>query len=455
MEERNYLNYSVKATFGLILCLGLMYLVPEFDLGAFHFKRVNILADILNKKTADQIAHGDSDIIVKPTYIDTCKTGVTCVEDFSPDSAGMNAYLSALDSSRHKPVRIAFFADSYVEGDIMLESFRDSMQSIYGGSGVGFVPITSEVAGFRQTIIHSFTKWQTYSIVGDRSEDHPLGPAGLTFVSKPGSEVSYKAPNHRHVNTLPTSRLFYRKCNDCAIIVNEADTITLGGSDEINAILLGKNDPSIRIGIAGDNPIDLYGMSFEDTKGISVDNFSLRGNSGMGLNLVSESMYRAFDSLHPYSLVILSYGLNVANEKAKNYNGYGKNMSKVVQRIKKAFPNSSILLVGVSDRGAKVDGEYKTMPMLKELIGVQRKVAADNGVCFWNLFEAMGGDSTMVRWVGLKPALANKDYTHLTFRGGRKISDILISTLRYEKEKFDRKKKIIIHKHHLPKEQVH
>jgi hypothetical protein len=49
--------------------------------------------------------------------------------------------------------------------------------------------------------------------------------------------------------------------------------------------------------------------------------------------------------------------------------------------------------------GTNVDGDYKTMPMLKELVDVQRKVAADNGVCFWNLFEAMGGDSTMVRWV--------------------------------------------------------
>jgi hypothetical protein len=86
------------------------------------------------------------------------------------------------------------------------------------------------------------------------------------------------------------------------------------------------------------------------------------------------------------------------------------------------------------------------MPNIKELISEQRKVAADNGICFWNLFEAMGGDSTMVRWVDAQPALANSDYTHLTFKGGRKISDILIGTLRYEKEKYDRRKKLTIKK---------
>ena len=443
MEESNYLKYTVTATFGLILCLGMMYAVPEFDLGSFHFKRVNLLSDILVKEPTKQVARVDSEVIVRPTYIDTCRSGLTCIEDFSPDSAGMRAYLAALDSSHSIPVRIAYFADSYVEGDIMLEPFRDSMQVIYGGSGVGFVPITSEVAGFRQTIIHSFDHWTTYSMVGDRSDEHPLGPAGLSFVSGSGSEVSYRAPNHHHDNTFPTTQLYYRRCDACSIIRNDLDTIHLTGTDEINTITIGKNDQSLKLSMLGRAPIDLYGVSFEDTKGITVDNFSMRGNSGMGLNAVSEDMYRQFNAIHPYKLVVLSYGLNVANEKAQNYKGYGKSMTKVVQRIKKAFPNSSILLVGCSDRGAKVDGDYQTMPMLKELVDVQRKVAADNGICFWDLFEAMGGDSTMVRWEGMKPALANKDYTHLTFKGGRKVADILVGTLLYEKEKYDRKKKLM------------
>ena len=442
MEERNYLKYSVMSTFGLILCLGLLYLIPEFDLGSFHFRRINILSDIIHKEPVKLVAHTDSTMMVRPVYVDTCKRGVTCIEDYSPDSAGMYTYLAALDSADHKIVRIAYFADSYVEGDIMLEPFRDSMQCIYGGSGVGFVPITSEVAGFRQSIIHTFNNWQTYSIVGDRSNEHPLGVAGLSFVSIPGNEVTYKAPNHRHLNSFPTAQLFYKKCIDCAVIRNETDTLPLSGTDAVNTILLGKNERSLKLSINSKDSVDLYGMSFEDTKGIVVDNFSIRGNSGTGLNYVSEDMYRNFGTIHPYELIVLSYGLNVANEKAQNYNGYAKSMTRVIQRIRKAFPESSILLVGCSDRGANVDGDYKTMPMLKELVDVQRKVAADNGVCFWNLFEAMGGDSTMVRWVDMKPALANKDYTHLTFRGGRKVADILIGTLLYEKEKYDRKKKL-------------
>jgi hypothetical protein len=199
---------------------------------------------------------------------------------------------------------------------------------------------------------------------------------------------------------------------------------------------------AVRLSILDSTRTDLYGVSIEGNTGVTVDNFSMRGNSGIGLAYVNESMYKSVDSLHHYNLVVLSYGLNVASEKAKNYTWYIKGMTNVIRMIKRAFPHSTILLVGCSDRAANINGEYQTLPMLKELIDVQRQMAVDNQICFWNLFEAMGGDSTMVNWANMERCpYANKDYTHLTFYGGKKVADILIGTLLYEKEKYDGKKK--------------
>ncbi|MBS1623063.1 MAG: hypothetical protein JST83_03520 [Bacteroidetes bacterium] len=447
MQEPNYIKNSVLATFGLILCLGVLYAVPEFDLGSFHYRRVNILSDIMEKKAApaqpQYALRSDSTFIeIKPPHDDRCKPGITCIEDYSPDSSGMQAYLTALDSADQQVVRIAYFADSYVEGDIMLQPLRDTLQQVYGGNGVGFVPITSEVAGFRISIIHKFDNWTTYSMVGDRSNEHPLGPAGFSFVPKEENQVSYKASRYRHLTTLPTAQLFYRQCaGPCAVVKNETDTIGLTGDKPVNVINLAKNAPSLKLSFIADS-MDLYGISFEDTRGISVDNFSMRGNSGTALNAVSEGMYRSFDAVHPYRLIFLAYGLNVASEKQTDYSSYGKSMTRVVERMKSAFPNSSIVLVGCSDRGANVDGDYMTMENVKLLIREQRKVAAKNGICFWDMFQAMGGDSTMVRWVNEKPPLANNDYTHLTFRGGHRIAELLAGTLLYEKEKYDRRKKL-------------
>ena len=439
-EQKNYLRQTVMGTTLVVISLLCLYLIPEFDIGPFHFKRINLIADILKKDDKKTLA-ADTLKVIKSIYADTCKTGITCVEDYSKDTSGMRPFLAALDSSKKHKVRIAFFGDSYVEGDIMIDPLRDSLQAIFGGSGVGFVPITSEVAGFRQTVVHSYGDWQTFSIVGDRDNDHPLGFAGHSFVAEKGNRVSYKTISRKRLNEFPSAKIYYGNTAGGVILAND-DSLIIKPSQRLQKAELSGPLYSLKLSVPPGNTMDLYGVEFESQTGVSLDNFFMRGNSGTGLSYVKEEMYHDIDSMNHYDMVVLAYGLNVASEKAKNYTWYIKGMSNTVAMMKRAFPHSTILMIGCSDRGAKVDGELQTMPGVKELVEVQRKMAMDNGVCFWNLFEAMGGDSTMVNWAGMeKHAYANKDYTHLTFYGGKKVADILLGTLLYEKEKYDRKKR--------------
>ncbi|MBS1612705.1 MAG: hypothetical protein JST49_07800 [Bacteroidetes bacterium] len=440
-QQQNYLRYTMLGTGMTIAALLLLYAIPEFDLGSFHFRRINLLTDIIKKEPKPNLTSLDTTPKIQPVYTDTCKQGLVCVEDYTADTSGLDIFLAALDKSNTELVRIAYFADSYVEGDIMLDPLRDTMQAVFGGNGVGYVPLTSEVAAFRQTIGHTYQGWQTYSIVGQKSSAHPLGPAGFTFVPTEGSLTAYKPSRKRRLNYLPSAKLFYGNTEGADVVMNGADTLHLGAHYNIAQLSLGESTQSLTLATDSLSHADFYGVSFESKTGICVDNLSMRGNSGVGLGAVSERMYRNFDSIHPYKLVVLAYGLNVASDKAENYDWYIRSMNKVIPMIKRAFPNSSILLVGCSDRGAKVETDFKTMPGLKEFIDVQRKLAADNQVCFWNMFEAMGGDSTMVEWASTTPPLANKDYTHLTFYGGRKVADLLMGTLLYEREKYLRRKK--------------
>lgn len=444
MQQRNYLSQSALGVLLVIIALFVLYLIPEFDIGSFHFKRINLLADIIKKDTKP-VACTDTTKRIKPIFADTCKTGITCIEDYTTDTSGMTSFFTALSSSHQQHVRIAWFGDSYVEGDIMLDPLRDSLQAIFGGSGVGFVPITSEVAGFRETIRHIFSGWKTYSIVGDRDDKHPLGFGGYTVTSKKDNTVLYKPINRQRLNQFLSAKVFYGNTKGSHILLND-DTVYARANSMLPLAMLSIDKPisSLTISVPDTSPVDLYGAAFEGTTGVSIDNYSMRGNSGIGLAYVNEGMYAALDTLHHYNLVVLSYGLNVASEKAKNYDWYVKGMTKVIKMIRRSFPNTSILLIGCSDRAEKIDGEYQTMPMLKELIDVQRQMAIDNKICFWNLFEAMGGDSTMVNWANMeKHPYANKDYTHLTFYGGKKVADIIMGTLLYEKQKYDRKKKIL------------
>lgn len=158
----------------------------------------------------------------------------------------------------------------------------------------------------------------------------------------------------------------------------------------------------------------------------------------MALLSVDENMMAEFDSLRNYKLIVLQYGLNVAGEGVTKFTAYENNMIKVIERLKKACPDASILLISVSDRSTKKNGEYVTMKSIPLLVESQRRIASKTGIAFWNLFEAMGGEKAMVTYAD--NGWANKDYTHLKFSGGRKIASILMETILYEKFKYEQKK---------------
>jgi lysophospholipase L1-like esterase len=143
--------------------------------------------------------------------------------------------------------------------------------------------------------------------------------------------------------------------------------------------------------------------------------------------------------VRPYDLIIIHFGLNVANNKQKNYSGYTKRMSTAIQHIRRHNPNASILVIGVGDREERdVSGNMHTMTGIRELISYQRKMAADNKVAFWNLYEAMGGDGSLALMVTHKQA--NLDYTHINFAGGRKLAKILYDVFINGKENYDKRK---------------
>ena len=100
--------------------------------------------------------------------------------------------------------------------------------------------------------------------------------------------------------------------------------------------------------------------------GIVVDNFSTRGSSGQQLGNIPMKILRDYNRLRPYDLIVLQYGLNVAFEGGVNYSYYKNPMIKVVEHLRKAFPQASILIVGVGDREYRdEDGNLRTLPGVK------------------------------------------------------------------------------------------
>ena len=152
-------------------------------------------------------------------------------------------------------------------------------------------------------------------------------------------------------------------------------------------------------------------------------------------------MLRQFNEQRPYDLIILEYGLNVATERGRNYDNYQKGLLTAINHLKECFPQAGILLLSVGDRDYKTEtGDLRTMPGVKNLIRYQQNIAAESGIAFWNMFEAMGGEGSMAKLVHAKPSMANYDYTHINFRGGKHLAGLLYETLIYGKEQYDRRR---------------
>ena len=339
------------------------------------------------------------------------------------------------------------FGDSFIEADIFTADLREMLQKRFGGCGVGFVTITSMTNGYRPTVRHTFEGWSSHAVTDSVYFDRrKQGISGHYFIPGKNAYVELRGQN-KYASLLDTCReasiFFYTKDTvDFSVRVNrgEIQNHRFAPNGHLQELQIDGRIGSIRWTINRADSTLFYGMAMDGTEGIVVDNFSLRGSSGLSLRTIPADMLKEFNRQRPYDLIILQYGLNVATQRGYNYDSYQKGLVTAIEHLKKCFPQSGFLLLSVGDRDYKTDtGELRTMPGVKNLIRYQQNIAAESGIAFWNMFEAMGGDGSMAKLVHAKPSMANYDYTHINFRGGKYLAGLLYETLIYGKEQYDRR----------------
>jgi len=421
--------------------------LKHLNLFAGVIKEVPKKATIVKKVTADKAFKDTSKFIVVQRAIDS----LTITDYAKSPSKGMAHFFEALKNIKtKKKVRIAWFGDSMVEGDLITQDLRYFLQKRFGGSGVGIVPITSVTAGFRQTVQHTFSEnWSNKNLLDPMSADEMLGITGFVFKpqlnasidtsrldDKNLSWVKYKGSRQKGLDKFYKARLFYgqtEKSNVVNVDINNGNkrNVILDGKKLVNAIDVGteENFKEVKFTFLNQNKLPVYAVSLETDTGVIVDNLSFRGNSGLPLTKIPQAILKGFDEENNYDLIILQYGMNAVSPTAKDYYWYQRGLDKMVKHIQQSFPNATILFVGVPDKGYKQDGQYITNPGVPFVLEAEKQVAEENGIAFWNLFDAMGGFNSMVKWAEADTTLANKDYTHFNFRGASKVAGMLYKEL--------------------------
>lgn len=340
-------------------------------------------------------------------------------------------FFDGLNKTKSEVVRIAHFGDSMIEGDLVTADLREELQKRFGGNGVGLLPITTQDVNFRQTTKISFsTNWKAGTLYSGNPNRYPIGFNGETFVPVAGSWVEYSTPHlYNYLKSFSTVRLLYTNAKTSNVNFTfsggERKSKKLLPGQTLNILTVNPSKPatSVRVDFPVEDQAHIFGVILENGNGLYIDNFALRGNSGVDLIRIDENLMKEFAGKMNYKLIIFEFGLNAIGASKGNFNLYEKNMVNVIETIKKNFPKTSFLMVSVYDKGLKTD------PLVKQLLEAQKSIAKTTNIAFWNFFEVMGGENSMANWVDANPPLAARDYTHLNERGAKKLASFLAESL--------------------------
>lgn len=332
-------------------------------------------------------------------------------------------------------VRVAFLGDSYVEGDILTVDLREKLQSIFGGRGVGFVPCAIPFEILRTSVRRNVSGWTAYSLMNSGSIPANYRDkfflSGYLAAGHRGSTARWESTDVKpHLDSCTRARVFItsRDTSNIRLTINDtlSHTFGLSGADYVRELYVEAPIKSLKMTVESGNVL-CYGASLEGGRGVTIDNMSIRGNSGYSIFGSGVAVNRQMDRLVGYDLVVLEFGLNAMQPGQRDFSKYESKLRDMIAYVKRSFPDAAILVLGVSDRCVKGEGGWRSMNSVEIMTPFQRRAAEASGVTFWEMGKVVmsyGGIKEFVRngW-------AAGDYIHLNFKGGARIAEALADAM--------------------------
>ena len=336
------------------------------------------------------------------------------------DGAYLDPFFEQLDSARTHHVRIVHYGDSQIEEDRITSGLREHFQEQFGGGGCGMMPAQRWVT--KMTCMQNTSPELSYRLAYGsaemRARHNGYGPMAT---------VAHTAGTVRITFTM-SSRERFPHCYDfdrVSVLRSNPD-----GSG-LQYITQDYDTMQHRATVTVDGPADIYGILLDQKTGVSMDNVPMRGSSGNVFTRITRNTIVPFFEHENVGLIILQYGGNsvpaMRNEKALAT--FCSEIQKQVRFFQQVAPQARILFIGPSDMSTRVGGVMKTYPLLPQFVEMLGQAITECGAAFWNMYEAMGGEGSMVQWVNARPQLAGEDYVHFTHKGAERVSDLLYETI--------------------------
>jgi alginate O-acetyltransferase complex protein AlgI len=436
----------------LICFAGLSYILPwDLNLPSAESLIPEKLFRNLSKEGSEKIIYNGettAERLMPSTPVAVVIPDSASAPSASPAKTPMEVFLDSLKYSEGQ-TRILYYGDSQIEYDRVTSYLRRSLRKEYGGTGPGlFLPVMP-VTYTKSFYVRASSNWRRFNYLSFKNgqiNHNDLGPFMAFCRYMPDRQVSSgkvkswiritpSVYSDKSESKYEFLRILYRNALDYVRIDvrsgnNQVITDTLKISSRINEFVCPLyNSKNILIDFSGKTSPDIYGISIESKTGVIVDNIPQRGSVGLEFTMVDkENLRDSYKVLSP-DLVVLHYGLNLATTIRNDYSYYEKGLSRQLKVLKEISPGTVVMVVGLTDM-AYTDGEViKSYPNIPRIIDAQKTASAESGAVFWDARKAMGGKSSIIKWFGMNPPLAKKDYVHLTDQGADTLARMMLSEL--------------------------
>lgn len=373
-----------------------------------------------------------------------CAGGICQVEALEPVFA---ALAEAEAGERERPVHILQIGDSHTAGDGITGRLRSALQARFGRGGRGLLPAGPPYAGYAPFHVEILSQgWPTLAAALQATrppEGHPFGLGAVRAEAQPTGWLELRAETGTLIRRFGVCG-WPKGGGDGLIVEPDSEpewTVNFNptSDDGSSCILQELERPASSLRLRGTGPgavldtVWLEGAS----SGVAVSGLGLTGATLRDFASRSDDLVAGAMAISGTSLVVLAFGVNEGFDQALDPVAYEQLLRSEVERMRRLAPwEASLMILGAPDAlkngvadGCSADGQRAPPPTLAMVRDVQRRVAADMGVAFWDWHGRMGGDCSADRLALRDEPLVRGDRVHFTSAGADWIGGILADDL--------------------------
>lgn len=351
------------------------------------------------------------------------------------NAAVLEELFKKLDSLLYKNegrVNVVHIGDSHIQADYFSGQVRTRLQNTFGNAGRGFVfPYQVARSNGPVDISISHTGNWSYRTIMKDFESVNIGASGYTLFAEDSSELWVSTVldqmNSNSFNKLTvfqsngTFEPFYLK-DDIRI-----SGINHSGSFPYSTYLLNgfKDSLGLRAISKNGQKVELHGLVLENTQaGILYHSMGTNGSSTV--QYLRSNKYHKQIASFKADLVIISFGTNDCYLPSSRFcsSCTQDRFKTIIRQIKSENPGAAILLTTPADHYYRRRYDNRNLYYLNRAL---HKLAKDEGVALWDLYNIMGGSRSITKWQ--RGGLARGDLIHFTKEGYRLQGDLLYQAL--------------------------